>query len=225
MNKRTVRWVGAVVLAVCFGVNVSAAEVVAIGDSMMRALGRSLRRHLGEQELKVEAFTSIGSGLARLDLLDWHTQAAELVNAHKPSVIFVMMGANDNQPMQIGGGVLQFGTDGWRLEYGRRAGKLMDVLLEEGALQVVWIGLPEMREAKLNADVRAIENIVLQQVQAREKVVFFETQTLFSSGDSYRAYIILDNGMPLEVRAGDGIHLNRHGADYLARVLSERFMQ
>ncbi len=38
------------------------------------------------------------------------------------------------------------------MEYGRRAGKLMDTLVDRGVEKVVWIGLPCMREEDLNAD-------------------------------------------------------------------------
>lgn len=200
-----------------------ASDMAAIGDSMMKSVGRAIRKQSASQNISVEVLTSIGSGLARLDLLDWHVKAAALMAEQHPSMVFVMMGANDNQPMQVGGGDFSFDSAGWTAEYGRRVGKLMDILIEGGAKRVVWIGLPTMREPKLNADVQVLERIVIQQANTREKVDYFSSAGLLSPDAGYKAYIILTNGMPLDVRAEDGIHLNRDGAEYLARLLLEKF--
>jgi len=200
-----------------------AADIAALGDSMMRSVGRAIRKQYAEVKAEVEVVTSIGSGLARLDLFDWHVQAASLMAVHSPTMAFVMMGANDNQAMQTVGGVLPFGTPGWNVEYGRRVGKLMDVLLEGGAQRVVWIGMPLMREAKLETDVRAMEQIIERQAEARKAVTYFKTTGLMSPAAAYKAYIIQANGMPLDVRAEDGIHLNRNGSEYLAGLLLSAF--
>ena len=225
MHNRRFGWMWSCVLglAVLCG-SAMAADVAAIGDSMMKPVGRALRKQLGSRNITVEELTSIGSGLARLDLMDWHAKASSLMAEHHPSTVFIMMGANDNQAMQVGDGVLPFGAAGWVVEYGSRAGKLMDILIEGGARRVVWIGLPLMREKKLDADVRVMERIVSQQAATRGQVAFFPVAGLLSPPGDYKAYIILDSGMPLDVRADDGIHLNRNGAEHLAHLLLEKFL-
>lgn len=200
-----------------------AADATALGDSMMKAVGRAIRKQYADADAEVEVLTSIGSGLARLDLFDWHAQAQAMMATHSPAMAFVMIGANDNQPMRTGAGVVDFGSPGWNVEYGRRVGKLMDLLLEGGKRRVVWIGLPRMREEKLDGDVRAMEQIVEQQAAARERVTYFSTLDLLSPASGYKAYIIQENGMPLDVRSADGIHLNRNGAEYLAKLLLAKF--
>lgn len=201
----------------------SSADVAAIGDSMMKSVGRAIRKQYKTADADTKVLTSIGSGLARLDQFDWHAQAKALMAAEAPAMVFVMVGTNDNQPMRTGAGVLAFGTPGWDVEYGRRVGKLMDVLLDDGKRRVVWIGLPRMREDKLDADVRTMETIVRQQIDAREGVTFFSTVELLSPASGYKAYIKQDNGMPLDVRSADGIHLNRNGAKYLAERLFKKY--
>lgn len=200
-----------------------AGDVAALGDSMMKSVGRAIRKQYKGAGVDVEVLTSIGSGLARLDLFDWHAQSEVLMNEHAPALVFVMMGTNDNQPMQTAAGVMQFGTTGWNVEYGRRVGKLMDVLLTGGKTRVVWVGLPRMREASMDADIRAIEKIVVQQADARDRVEFYSTYARLSPSDGYKAYIKKPNGMPLDVRSADGIHLNRNGSEYLAEMLLEAY--
>jgi hypothetical protein len=213
------------VLAVSLGLTASevcAADVLVLGDSMMKAVARALKKECASRKLSVETHTSIGSGLARLDLLDWHDTVRGLVEEHKPATAFVMMGANDNQAMRTAGGVIRFGDAGWEIEYGRRAGKLMDILVDGGVTSVVWIGLPCMREKGLDADTRVISKIVSQQAAAREAVDFFSSYRMFSKKGAYSAYIIQSSGMPLDVRSSDGIHLNRKGAELLAGVVMKK---
>ncbi len=196
-------------------------DVLILGDSMMKSVGRAIKKECEGRNLSAEVVTSIGTGLARLDLFDWHLKASEAVDSQKPSIAYVMMGANDNQAMRTAGGVIRFGDAGWEMEYGRRAGKLMDILIDGGVESIVWIGLPCMREKGMDADAITISKIVSQQADARPNVRFFPTYKLFSKKGSYSAYIIQPSGMPLDVRSSDGIHLNRKGAEWLAELVAK----
>jgi len=201
-----------------------AVDVIAMGDSMMRTMARVLRRDMEAKGIQVESAVTIGSGLARLDLFDWHAEAQAVMQKHKAGTVVVMMGANDNQPMRTSAGIVPFQTPAWEMEYGRRVGQLMDLLLAGGAERVIWLGLPCMREAQLNQDVIWMSRIVAQQAESREAVIYYPTKPIFCAGDgSYSSYLSLPNGMPLEVRASDGIHLNRQGAEHLAAILEKEF--
>ena len=214
-----------IVMGICMlvGANIYAADVVAMGDSMMRTVARVMRRDMRRQGITVESAVTIGSGLARLDLFDWHAEAEAAMREHSPSTVVIMMGANDNQPMRTSAGVVPFNTPAWEMEYGRRVGQLMDLILAAGAERVIWLGLPCMRESDLDRDVVLMTRIASQQAEARSAVTYFSTRPIFCGGGSYSANITLPNGMPLEVRAADGIHLSRPGAEHLAAILLEEF--
>jgi hypothetical protein len=216
-------FVGVLGVACVLGTSLQAADVVAMGDSMMRTVARVIRREMSKSDISVESSVTIGSGLARLDLFDWHFEAQNAMKEHTPKTVIVMMGANDNQPMRTDAGVLPFKTPGWEIEYGRRTGQFMDLMLEGGAERVIWLGLPCMREADLSQSVAWMQEIVQKQADARDKVTFFPTKPLFCQDGTYSSYIKQGNGMPLEVRAPDGIHLSRSGAEYLADVLMKEF--
>lgn len=214
----------AIVITCLSSWNLFAADVLIIGDSMMKSVAREFKKECASKNLSAEAFTSIGSGLARMDLLNWHKKSKELVEENKPSLVLVMMGANDNQSMQGAGAEIPFGVSGWEIEYGRRCGKMMDILIEGGASRIVWFGLPCMREKKLDKDSRLISRIIKQQAAARKEVTYIPTYKMFSKKGKYSAYIIKKSGMPLNVRSDDGIHLNSNGAKYLVDNVSERIL-
>jgi len=196
-----------------------------LGDSMMKEVGRQLKRKLTKKEVPCDTFASIGSGLARLDLFDWNAKAVSIVKTRNPEIAVVMMGANDNQAMQGSVGILRFGTPEWNEEYGRRAAALMDALISGGVKQVCWIGLPCMRDEKLNSNVKVINNVVENEADARPAVAFFDTHERFSKKGKYSSYVLQPSGMPLEVRAADGIHLNRKGAKHLADLVIAEFIE
>ncbi len=192
-------------------------SVLLLGDSMMKAIAPTLEQKFTAAGCDVKTSAAIGTGLARLDLYDWVAKAAEL---GKADVAVVMMGANDNQPMRTAGGIVKHGTPEWQKEYTTRVAGFLSALQKNGVKSVVWVELPAMRDDKLNADVQGI-NAAAKAGVSQSGQTWYETRTLFSkSGDgAYTAYIIQASGMPLHIRAEDGVHVNRKGADWLAGKL------
>lgn len=193
-------------------------NVLVCGDSMMKAVSRSVIREMAKDPgIKVIDLVSIGTGLARLDLFDWHAQLQAGV-AQKPVAAVLMMGANDNQPMKTSDGtVVQQGTPAWSAEYGRRVGRAIEILQAGGTRTVIWLSLPDVRDKTLQKDVTEINRIIRQQTQGRAGVVFVDTVPLFSpTPGTFSPYVMKKGGMPMQVRASDGVHLNPDGADLLA---------
>lgn len=213
------------VLSAGTAVSSDTVKVYMLGDSLMKEVGRRLKRKLTKLDVPSETFASIGSGLARLDLFDWNSKVISAVEASKPETIVIMMGANDNQAMKGSVDILQFGTPEWNQEYGRRAGSLMDAMTARSVKQVCWIGLPCMRDKNIDSDVKTINSVVKHEADARPGVTFFETHQRFSKKGEYSDYIIMPTGMPLEVRAADGIHFNRDGAKHLADLIIAEFIK
>lgn len=199
----------------------SGRRILLVGDSIMKAIARSLEREMADKEgVVVYSSVSISSGLARLDLFDWHTQIKTLVEEFKPDTVVIMMGANDNQPMKTLRNIVRFGTPEWAAEYGERVGKAMDLMIAGGVQRIFWLELPDMRDGRLQADVQVVNQIVAEQVRVRPAACYLEIRPWLSrTPGKFSPYIIQASGMPLEIRARDGIHLNRTGADFLAAKL------
>ena len=195
-------------------------SVLLLGDSMMKAIAPTLEQKFTAAGWDVKSSTAIGTGLARLDLYDWMAQAAMVVSSAKADVAVVMMGANDNQPMRTTDGVVRHGAPEWQKEYTSRVARFVEALLKNGIKQVIWVELPAMRDDKLNADIQGI-NAAARDGVAQYKQTWFETRVMLSKtpDGAYSAYVIQSNGMPLHIRAEDGVHLNRKGADWLADKL------
>lgn len=190
--------------------------VLLLGDSMMKAISPALEQKFTAAGWTVKSSTAIGTGLARLDLYDWMAQSATVAASAQADVAIIMMGANDNQPMRTDAGIVRHGSPEWQKEYSSRVARFVEALLKNGVKQVVWVELPAMRDDKLNTDVQGI-NAAARDAVTQCKQVWFETRVILSKtpDGAYSAYVIQGNGMPLHIRAEDGIHLNRKGADWL----------
>lgn len=198
----------------------AAGPVLIFGDSLMKMVAKSMSKELDKKSIKSTQLVSIGSGLARLDLYDWPSKIQAAVQQDKPSVAIVLMGANDNQPMKADNRVLQLGTPEWKAEYRARVERVLQILSEGGVKQVLWIGLPDVRDDKLQRDTREI-NAIYQAVAAQQPAMtFVDSVPMFSiTPGKFSPYILKKDGMPLPVRSGDGTHFSREGADYLAEKI------
>jgi uncharacterized protein len=195
-----------------------------LGDSIMKTVSISLERELAQSaEFKPVSFASIGSGLCRLDLLDWHAKIKTLVETEKPAAAVMLIGSNDNQPMRTEKGVLAQGSEEWQAEYARRAGKCMDIMTAGGIKNIIWVAMPDMREADKQAHAQIINSIFAKEAAARPEVVILDTQKIFSRVPGrFTMYLVEPGGKLLYVRVQDGIHFNRAGANRLAAIIIKK---
>ena len=96
---------------------------------------------------------------------------------------------------------------------------VMTKLIAGGVKQILWVGMPCMRDAKLDGDIKKINAAIQAAASSHPEVTLFPTYDLFSKKGEYSAYIVQDSGVPLDVRESDGVHLNREGAEFLAGQL------
>lgn len=185
------------------------------GDSMTIELAQSVEDGVtGRPELTLATHPQVSSGLTRPDFFDWPAYLTNEVLPTNPEVVVVMFGANDSQGMELEGGAVQPDDQAWQDEYRRRVGVVMDMLRGDGRL-VVWVGQPRMRDAGFDARMGVLDEIYAEEAAARPWVRFLDSRPLLSpDGDGYQA-----SAGDVSLRQGDGIHLDRGGADVLAAAV------
>ncbi len=210
-------------LAAAFAAAEETERVALIGDSMMKLLAHQAGREFVKRpgvEVALQ-FTSLGSGLARLDAFDWMGKLESIMADLHPHTVIVALGANDRQPMILEGGrIVEPGDPAWETEYARRVGMAMDILLKGGARRVVWLELPDMRDESVQKDADFINRVFRREAESRPNVFFFETRPLLSrKSGGFTKFLMDERGRPFEIRDPDGIHLSRAGADLVAAYL------
>jgi uncharacterized protein len=195
------------------------------GDSMGAAFGGSLSRIASATGLiKPELDARASTGLTRPDFFDWPGRLLSVAQDGEPDVFVVMFGANDSQGLRTPeGAVFQPLSDGWRAEYRRRVAATMDLLRAPNRVQV-WVGQPIMESNGLSEKVADINTIYHEEAALRPgAVLFVDSWGLFADSDGhYAAYLPDADGAIQGMRAGDGIHLTRAGADRLAAAVLAR---
>ncbi|HOF40757.1 MAG TPA: DUF459 domain-containing protein, partial [Candidatus Hydrogenedentes bacterium] len=232
MTRRVIMtWVVGCMLAGVTGLSHAAegAPVLMIGDSMMRLLGIAMEKELAAAGVgPATSFSSLASGLARMDAFDWFAKVDELMKAHKPKTVVVSLGANDRQSLKdVTGRVVPFGQPEWEREYALRLGRIMDELIKGGATRVVWLLLPDMKEPVHQTYAQSLNEVfkrLAQEESRKDKVVLFDMAPLLTRRPgTFSLYVMAPNGAPLTVRDADGVHLTNVGAKRVAQSLVQTY--
>lgn len=193
-------------------------RLLVTGDSMVERLGPILINSIDDDgRVKGDVDINYGSGLVRLDYFDWLGHAAELARTPADVTVF-MVGGNDGQSIASSGGHLQTGTAAWRDEYAQRARGVMETLAADGR-RIYWVGMPMPRSAKMRPMFESLNTAVRTAAAAYPLVTFVDIWADFSPDGRYTDYLPDGSGRPVKVRARDGIHLSKEGAEMVAGTI------
>jgi len=201
------------------------AKVYIVGDSDAGTFGPYLETLLdGTLVTETELNYKVSSGLARPDFFDWPTELEQKLPDVDPDIVVVTFGGNDSQGLSLPQDELEFVVGDplaneaeWSEEYERRAGEVMDLLLENDR-HVIWVGIPNDDNPDVTAKLAIQDQAAKAAADARPDVVFVDTWTRFSGRDGGWAEFVVDprDKEGKDVRADDGFHLNQNGAEILA---------
>jgi lysophospholipase L1-like esterase len=193
------------------GGNGGPGSLLVTGDSFAYYLGQQLA---GERKPRVTTVDSRHStGLTRPDFFDWNAEARRQVRA-KPGAVVVFLGANDCQPIRVGGtgAWATVGSTSWVKEYRRRAGVLMRTYGGGGARPVYWVGLPITKKPDINACYRAMNAATAAAAKDAGRVTWVDSWSVYAVDGRYSARV---GG--IVARQDDGIHFTFEGTRFLTR--------
>lgn len=151
---------------------------------------------------RTSSFYKESSGICRYDYFDWRVKMTSVMDKRRPHAVAIMLGTNDTQSVWTASGWIAYGTTAWKTAYGRRVGRLMDVMLDRGARRVYWVGMPIMRERWRSSRMRVINGLVRKQADKRPGVRFIDIWPLFTDSDG--RYVA-------KWRGSDGVHFSTAG--------------
>lgn len=196
-----------------------------VGDSLVITPGWAVVRAAGASPV-IEAAGGVdgrvATGLTRPDVFNWFAEIRKRMKELKPAAVVMGFGGNDDKEYMTGvpDGITirEFGDAAWRKEYARRVGGVMDMVAKAGA-HVVWIGLPQTRDAEQTRRFDVVNAVVVREARKREATTtFVDTYTLFASeSGGFTEYLPDGSGGQIHVRAADGVHFERAGGDMIAR--------
>lgn len=204
--------------------------VLMIGDSMMRLLGHEMEKAFKKAGVQpAVSFSSLGSGLVRPSAFDWTAKINELVATNHPRTVFVCLGANDRQPIELpnGGNIRYEDTAEWRATYSTIIGGVMDQLIDAGVKRVFWMLLPDMKDSVNQEHAKLVNDIVTEQAADEKRKDFITLYDLASAlsrrPGKFTQYMMSPTGQSLTVRDPDGIHLSVDGGKLVAQKVLKEF--
>lgn len=197
-------------------------RVVIVGDSLAAGLGTYMERVLKPSLVRVSRQGRISTGLARPDYFDWPTNLRTIVDNFDPDLVVIMLGENDNQPLQTPGGRIEtpIGTFDWPKAYEQKVADFMHIATAKGA-RVVWVGLPNVADRRRWELIRRQNDLFQQAARQVRNVAFLDTWRMFAaSSGGYTAYYNPGNNVQL-VREPDGVHFNGAGYQLVAEAVAQ----
>jgi hypothetical protein len=173
--------------------------------------------------IKPQAEYQVGTGLVRNEFWDWPKHMDAVVRARDPQVSIFMVGANDDQGIDVNGTSVSPPDQAWVDEYRRRVDKLMTSMTAEGR-SLIWIGMPPMRDAAYSQSMQLVDQVFQQESAKHRRVTYIDAWTLFSAPGSpgtYAQFLPNESGQSTDMRLDDGIHLNVEGSQYLSHTVMD----
>ena len=209
------------VVLLCAPVSAQAAgsRILATGDSMMRGLDRSLERELGRvQEVSVRRLVHIGEGITNEP---WIRIARRKAEEHRPHATVAFMGANDGYPMK---GAPCCGRR-WTTKYSDRVSRIIDAYTRGGKGEVYWLTLPAASFGRRRQIFPKINRAIRRAVhRSGPHAHLVETWDALSPSGEFRR-TMLRNGVEVEVRSPDGIHLKPAGMTMAAELVRDAMLE
>jgi hypothetical protein len=194
----------------------TAKTVLVVGDFMAGSLAGGLESVLAENpDLKVVSAADGSSGLVRDDHYDWGAEIGSLIDKHKPSLVVVMLGANDRQAINVAGASLDPRTPGWTATYETRATTLAGNI-EARKVPLLWVGMPSFKLERMSADM-AYLNEIYRKAAVSAGGEFVDVWDGFVDASGAFTFSGPDiSGQPARLRNSDGITMTPEGAEKLA---------
>jgi hypothetical protein len=194
--------------------------VLLVGDSVMGEIAYGMKRWSAKNKpWQVVDAHKVSSGLCNTGYYDWPTVFAALVEEHKPRLVAMMIGANDEQDIFVGRKRYSFGSADWAQTYAERINAILEAAHKANAV-VYWVLPPVMRDSGVEKRMVIIRKVLRETLEQNpEKAVLVDEGFHFEDKDGHYAETALVNGKTRSLRAEDGIHLSTAGAQILVDAL------
>ena len=196
-------------------------RVLILGDSVGLDLGQPLVSALGAYgDVSTYLDGRIDTGLTRPDYFDWPAELRIDLANQQPQLVIVMIGANDPQGLVTPAGSIKYGQPGWDAAYSARVASFIAEANASGA-HVLWVGMPPMQNAGLDAELKHLNSLVQAQVVRAGPGARYlaSVASLGGPGGTFAAYLTDASGAEVNVRTPDGIHLTPGGGSRLASAV------
>jgi uncharacterized protein len=137
----------------------TAKKILVAGDFLGSGLAAGLTATFEQSPGVVVIDAANGSsGLVRDDFYNWPSEIGNLITAQQPSIVVIMIGANDRQELLVSGKREEVRSPAWLADYRNRVNALANAVTSR-KIPLVWVGQVPFRSSSMTADMLALNDI------------------------------------------------------------------
>ena len=201
-------------------------HLLMVGDSQMYSVANGLKKlTAGQEAIEITDISIHSSGFIRGDYYNWEKKL-ENIFKEKPDyyhAVVILLGMNDYQDIFESNKVLVRESKEWEAKYRDKIVRVINLLLLN-TKKVYWLGMPVVRRASYNDDLRYIDS-VQERVAGEYNHIGLKRISLAKiapgEGVPYTESIQKEDGKIIRIMKADGVHYTLAGGQYVM----ENFLQ
>jgi hypothetical protein len=162
--------------------------------------------------------------LVNIDHYNWPSHFRGLLNIFRPQLSIVMLGADDEHAIDVGGVSAHFGSTLWQQAYEKKI-RQMAMLVRREKGYALWVGLPVMQDSRYSNGAALINSLIRYVALTTPGMKFLPTTSVLATPAGRYIESANVNGSSARLRAVDGIHILPVGADVLATYIVNQIAQ
>ena len=195
-------------------------HLLMVGDSQMYSVANGLKKlTAGQEAIEITDISIQSSGFIRGDYYNWEKKL-ENIFKEKPDyyhAVVILLGMNDYQDILENNRFIPRESKEWEARYRDKIVRVINLLLLN-TKKVYWLGMPVVRRASYNDDLRYIDG-VQERVANEYNHIGLKRISLAKitpgEGVPYTESVQKEDGNIIRIMKQDGIHYTLSGGQYV----------
>jgi hypothetical protein len=195
-------------------------RILFAGDSMMQGVAPFVMRELGRAhpDWQLTDLSKQSTGLTARRFFDWPRTIAQAIETQELTWVVIFLGPNDPRDMFLPDKRVSFATPDWLGHYAARVDEILAHAVNH-QVRVIWVGLPAMREDRLQRGVVVLNHVFHDRAEAFG-TDYLATEPLIGVASlPFQKYQRDATGQSVSLRTEDGTHFTPAGLRKITQAL------
>lgn len=195
-------------------------RILFAGDSMMQGVAPLVMRALAQAhpDWQMTDLSKQSTGLTARRFFDWPHTIAQATSAQQLTWVVIFLGPNDPRDLFLPDKRVSFPSPEWLSHYVARVDEILAHAAQHQT-RVLWVGLPAMREERLQRGVAVLNQVFHDRAQAFGTDYLATEPFIGVASLPYQKYQLDANGQMVTLRAEDGTHFTPTGLRKITQAL------
>jgi hypothetical protein len=195
-------------------------RILFAGDSMMQGVAPFVMRELRQAhpDWQMTDLSKQSTGLTARRYFDWPHTIAQTIVSQQLTWVVIFLGPNDPRDMFLPDKRVSFATPPWLENYAARVDEILAHAVQR-QVRVIWVGLPAMREDRLQRGVVVLNHVFHDRAQAFGTDYLSIEPLIGVASLPFQKYQRDATGQSVSLRTEDGTHFTPAGLHKITQAL------